>query len=170
MAAKLQVALDFVDMDRALKVADEAAAGGPEAAPAAADVEREVIAAHKAMIAAMEAGDVAAMTALMDPSPGLLIFHPFGEDRFSGIREIDEGLSRMFQAVGSVTWTEVHPTIALSGDTAWLTAQVIVKSPSLPEPFVGRGTEIWVHGPEGWRLAHAHWSRQARPAGSATGG
>lgn len=146
---------------------EEGAAAAEPGAEATADHERDVIAAHKAMIAALEAGDVPAMTALMDPSPEMMIFHPFVEDRFSGIGEIDEGLGRMLGSIGSVSWTEVHPTISLEGDVAWLTAQILVKSSALPSPFVGRGTEIWVRGPEGWRLKHAHWSQHARLADSA---
>jgi ketosteroid isomerase-like protein len=140
------------------------AAGGSEAAGAAD--EMGVIAAHKQLIDAMEAGDVAAMTALMDPSTNLLIFHPFIENRFEGIGEVDAGLGKMFGELGPVSWTEAHASIGIEGDVAWLTAHVLIKSPALPSPFVGRGTEIWVHRPGGWRLTHAHWSENAELAGA----
>ena len=123
--------------------------------------EMGLIAAHKALIAAMEAGDVAALTALLDPSPDLLIFHPFLENRFNGIGEVDNGLSRMFEELGPVNWTEAHGKISMEGNVAWVTSHVLIKCPSMPNPFVGRGTEIWAHGPGGWRLRHAHWSENA---------
>jgi len=125
-----------------------------------------LIAAHKALIGAMEAGDVAAFTALLDPSPDLLIFHPFLENRFNGIGEVDQGLSRMFEELGALSWTEAHGRIDLEGNVGWITAHVLIKSASFPNAFVGRGTEIWVHGPGGWRLKHAHWSENAELVGS----
>jgi len=141
--------------EEAVQVAD---AEGPD--------EMGLIAAHKAFIAAMESGDVAGLTALLDPSPSLIIFHPFLENRFNGIGEVDQGLSRMFVELGSVSWTEAHGKIDMEGNVGWLTAHVLIKSPALPTPFVGRGTEIWVHGPGGWRLKHAHWSENAELVGS----
>ena len=128
--------------------------------------EMGLIAAHKALIEAMETGDVAGLTALLDPTSELMIFHPFLENRFNGIGEVDQGLSRMFGELGSVSWTEAHGKIDMEGNVGWLTSHVLIKSPALPDPFVGRGTEIWVHGPGGWRLKHAHWSENAEVAGS----
>ena len=132
--------------------------------------EMGLIAAHKGLIQAMEAGDVAAFTALLDPSPDLLIFHPFLENRFSGIGEVDQGLSRMFEEVGPLSWTEAHGKIDLVGNVGWITSHVLVKAAKLPNAFVGRGTEIWVYGPGGWRLHHAHWSENAELVGSLRGG
>jgi len=128
--------------------------------PDSAD-EMGLIAAHKALIGAMEAGDVAALTALLDSSPDLLIFHPFLENRFNGIAEVDKGLSRMFGELGGVNWTEAHGKVIMEGNVGWFTSHVLIKSPAMPNTFVGRGTEIWVLGPGGWRLKHAHWSENA---------
>jgi ketosteroid isomerase-like protein len=125
-----------------------------------------LISAHKALISAMEAGDVVALTALLDPSHDLLVFHPFIENRFNGIGEVDQGLSQMFGELGTVSWTEAHGKIGMEGNVGWVTSHVLIKSPALPNPFVGRGTEIWVHGPGGWRLKHGHWSENAELAGS----
>ena len=141
----------------------DAATGGEE--PDGPD-EMGLIAAHKALIGAMETGDVAALTALLDPSEELLIFHPFLENRFNGIGEVDSGLSRMFEEVGPVSWTEAHGRISMEGNVAWVTSHVLIKCPAMPNPFVGRGTEIWAHGPGGWRLKHAHWSENAELVGS----
>lgn len=143
--------------------------GGEDAAqvePTEVPDEMGLIAAHKALIAAMETGDVAGLTALLDPSSDLMIFHPFLENRFNGIGEVDQGLSRMFGELGSVSWTEAHGKIDMEGNVGWLTSHVLIKSPALPSPFVGRGTEIWVRGPGGWRLKHAHWSENAELVGS----
>ena len=95
-----------------------------------------------------------------------MIFHPFLENRFNGIGEVDQGLSRMFGELGSVSWLEAHGKIVMEGNVGWFTSHVLIKSPALPNPFVGRGTEIWVHGPGGWRLKHAHWSENAELVGS----
>lgn len=132
--------------------------------------EMGLIAAHKGLIEAMETGDVAALTALLDPSPDLMIFHPFIQNRFNGIGEVDQGLSRMFGELGTVSWTEAHGKIGMEGNVAWITSHVLIKSSALPQPFVGRGTEVWVHGPGGWRLKHAHWSENAELVGSARQG
>ena len=32
--------------------------------------------------------------------------------------------------------------------------------------FVGRGTEVWLHYEDGWRLVHGHWSMNGELAGS----
>jgi len=145
---------------------DETATASEPDLPAGGADERGVIAAHKALIAAMESGDAAAVTALMDPSSSLLIFHPLVEDRFDGIGEVDEGLGTMFGRFGSVSWTEAHATLDMEGNVAWMTSHVLIKTPETPAPFVGRGTEVWVFRPGGWRLTHAHWSENAEVAGS----
>jgi ketosteroid isomerase-like protein len=145
------------------------AAGAEPAASDVAEDERGVIAAHKALINAMEAGDVAAVTALMDPSSGLVIFHPFVENRFDGIGEVDAGLGTMFGHLGPLSWTEAHAAFDIEGDVAWMTSHVLIKNAEMEGPFVGRGTEIWVRRPGGWRLTHAHWSENAEVAGTKSG-
>lgn len=145
---------------------DEAATKADSDLPADGEDEMGVIAAHQALIAAMEAGDVAAVTALMDPTANLLVFHPFVENRFDGIGEVDEGLDVMFGHLGPVSWTEAHSSLDMEGNVAWMTSHVLIKTPEMPGPFVGRGTEIWVLRPGGWRLTHAHWSENAEVAGA----
>ena len=46
-------------------------------------------AARKALIDGMQNGDVAAVTALLDPSSDLMVFHPFVDNRFDGIIEVE---------------------------------------------------------------------------------
>jgi len=145
---------------------DPAASANEPDRPADGEDERGVITAHKALIAAMEAGDVAAVTALMDPSSNLILFYPFVENRFDGISEVDEGLGAMFGQLGPLSWTEAHATMDIDGNVAWMTSHVLIKTPEMPGPFVGRGTEVWVRRPGGWRLTHAHWSENAEVAGA----
>jgi ketosteroid isomerase-like protein len=128
--------------------------------------EGAVIAAHRALIQAFEEGDAETVMGLVDPRDSLLVFHPFLENRFDGYEEAREGLARMMARVPQLEWTEVHQALALEGNVAWLTSQILVKAPGLEPPFVGRGTEIWVRRHGEWRLAHGHWSEHARLAGS----
>ena len=128
--------------------------------------EGAVIAAHRNLIRAFQEGDVEAALGLLEPEDSLLIFHPFLENRFDGYEEVREGLTRMMGRVTEIEWTEVHQALEMEGNVAWLTSQILLKSPSLERPFVGRGTEIWVRRRGQWRLSHAHWSEHARLAGS----
>ncbi len=127
--------------------------------------EGAVISAHRALIRALQDGDVDSAMALLDTRASLLIFHPFKENRFDGYDETREGLSRMLGRMQDMEWTEVHQAFQINGDVAWLTSQVLVKSDELEAPFVGRGTEIWVRRFGEWKLSHGHWSEHARLAG-----
>lgn len=130
-------------------------------APAARDPEADlddVIAAHKMLIGAYERGDTETFVGLLEPTSRLVIFHPFLQNRFDGIDAAREGAPAMFQRLEGARWTDVHPALAIEGDVAWLTGQVLVEAPGRDRPFVGRGTEIWVRRDTGWRLVHGHWS------------
>lgn len=148
------------------QVSDEARPSA-EQMTARAD-EGAVIAAHRSLIRAFEEADADSARALLEPKPGLLIFHPFLENRFDGYEEVGEGIERMLARLTPLEWTEVHQSLQINGDVAWLTFQVLVKSPALESPFVGRGTEIWVRSYDEWRLIHGHWSEHARLAGGTT--
>jgi len=126
--------------------------------------EGAVIAAHRSLIRAFQDGDVETVVGLLEPKEGLLIFHPFLENRFDGYEETREGLERMMERVTELEWTEVHQAVRMEGNVAWLTSQILVKTPALEPPFVGRGTEVWVRRHGQWRLAHGHWSEHARLA------
>lgn len=128
--------------------------------------EGAVIAAHRDLIRAFQEGDADAVLELLVPNERLLIFHPFLENRFGGYDETRAGLTRMFERVKDVEWTEVHQTLDMEGNVAWFTSQILVKASGIEPPFVGRGTEIWIRHHGDWRLSHAHWSEHARLAGS----
>jgi ketosteroid isomerase-like protein len=128
--------------------------------------EGAVIAAHRDLVRAFQDGDAESALGLLVPNDSLLIFHPFLENRFDGYEETREGLSRMTGRVTELEWTEVHQTVDVEGNVAWLTSQILIKAPGLEPPFIGRGTEIWVRLHGKWRLTHAHWSEHARLAGS----
>jgi len=119
-----------------------------------------VIAAHDRLMDALRSGDGDALEALLDREPGLLIFHPRVEPRFEDVEAIRKAFARMTKAMGPAEWTEVHRSVRVHGEVGWHTSHLAIESPNLPEPFLGRATEIWVHRPEGWRLVHAHWSEQ----------
>jgi ketosteroid isomerase-like protein len=124
------------------------------------DIERaaDVFAAHEALVAAFEAGDVDAFVGLLEPSPRLLIYHPRLVHRYTGIDQIRASMPKMFARLHGASWTDAHTEVHVNGDVAWLTSHVLLEAPGLAEPFVGRGTEIWVRSRDGWHLAHAHWS------------
>lgn len=136
-----------------------------EAQDSEADAQA-VIEAHQALVAAYQAGDIEAYIDLLAPTQELLIFHPFVEDRFDDVDEIRRHLGRMFGRFSERAWTDVHPGVVVNGDVAWLTSHVLIKSPDLEAAFVGRGTEIWLRTPAGWRLVHGHWSEHAELAGA----
>ena len=79
-------------------------------------------------------------------------------NRFDGIEEVREAMGRMFARLGGAEWSDHHLIALVEGDVAWITAQVAVESPSLDPPLIGRGTEIYVRKPDGWKLVHGHWS------------
>jgi ketosteroid isomerase-like protein len=129
--------------------------------PPSRDVEQDeqaVIAAHQALIHAYQSADVDAFTRLLASSPDLLIFHPRLESRFDGVDEVKQSMGRMFERLSKATWSDHHAIVRVEGDAAWLTSHVQIESAGMKTPFVGRGTEIWVRQPEGWRLVHGHWS------------
>jgi ketosteroid isomerase-like protein len=125
-----------------------------------------VMEAHEALVDAYERGDIEAFVNLLAPSPDLLIYHPFVEDRFDDIDEIRQKLGRMFGRFSERAWTDAHPSVVVNGDVAWVASHVLIKSPDLDSAFVGRGTEIWLRVPAGWRLVHGHWSEHAELAGA----
>jgi ketosteroid isomerase-like protein len=120
----------------------------------------DVVEAHETLLAAMEKGDAQAVTALLDTAHDVLVFHPETADRFDGPEAIAEGIATMLAKHGPVDVTEVHLQAWVDGDVAWLTSHVLLESPELPQAFAGRGTEVWRRTEGGWRLAHAHWSKQ----------
>lgn len=123
----------------------------------AADIEA-VLAAHEAMVQAFGRSDVEAFSAMLDVSPEFLLFHPMTASRYD-LDELEAGTyDAMFAMLRDSHWTDVHLAVDVSGDAAWITSHVLIESPELPMPFVGRGTEIWVRDEAGWRLRHGHWS------------
>jgi ketosteroid isomerase-like protein len=133
----------------------------PAPVPAAADPERDhdaVVAAHRALIGAYEAGDVDAFVRGLDPSAELLVFHPQQRSRFEGIDEVRRELGPMFARMRGSSWSDHHALVTVEGDVAWLTAHVLIESTALESPFAGRGTEIFVRRTDGWKLIHGHWS------------
>lgn len=118
-----------------------------------------VIEAHRSLVEAFEAGDSETFAAALEAEPGLLVFHPYLENRFDGPEEVSRGLGQMLDRLGpDVRWLDVHPAVRVRGEVAWLTSHVMIESPAMQQPFVGRGTEVWIHSGDGWVLAHAHWS------------
>jgi ketosteroid isomerase-like protein len=125
--------------------------------------------AHGELIRAYERADADAFAALLDTSSELLIFHPRLQSRFGGVTAARENLGLMFSRLNETAWTEAHPALVVKGDVAWLTYNVIIESPRLDPPFVGRGTEVWVRSRGNWRLAHGHWSADVAAVEPATG-
>jgi ketosteroid isomerase-like protein len=132
----------------------------PEPAPedVAAARRDAVIGAHEALTAAYQAADADAFAAQLDSSPELTIFHPVMQNRFNDVEELKTHLAAMFERMGEIDWTDAHPVVAVEGDVAWVTSNVLIQSPNLERAFVGRGTEIWVLRGESWKLIHGHWS------------
>jgi ketosteroid isomerase-like protein len=119
--------------------------------------QQGVIEAHKAFVRAWESADVEGVVNLLDAPPQLLIFHPNVRTRFDDLDEVREGLVRMHSKIGEADWVEAHPIVTVRGDVAWLTMHIAIEAANI-DPFVARGTEIWVRDAAGWRLTHAHWS------------
>ena len=117
-----------------------------------------VLYAHGALVKAFEESDVEAFLRLLDKSDELLLYHPRIQNRLTGLDEIQQALPGMFEALGQTSWLDVHVGVAIEGDTAWLTSQIVIEASEVEVPFTGRGTEIWVRRGDSLRLAHAHWS------------
>ena len=115
--------------------------------------------AHEGWVTAFEDADVDAVARFLEPSGRFLLFHPEQDGRYHDLDEVREGLTRMFNGLGDPAWTEVHLEARAEGGAGWLTYHLVLESSTGGEPFVGRATEVWVFHPDGWRLAHAHWSR-----------
>jgi ketosteroid isomerase-like protein len=120
----------------------------------------DLVDAHRALLRAYEAEDVTAFIALLDPTPQLLIFHPLRQDRWDGIEEVRENLGAMFKKLGPAFWSEVHTQASLQGEVGWVSYHVVIERQAGGEAFVGRGTEVWVHRADGWKLSQGHWSEQ----------
>ena len=135
-------------------------------AAVAPEIQQALVVAHRGLVEAFERGDVEAICDLLYPSQELLVFHPLLRGRFNSVERIRAALPAMFDAMGPATWTDVHPMVVAEGEVAWVTSDVLIEAGRLAEPFVGRGTEIWVHEDGRWRLIHGHWSTvpEERPA------
>lgn len=119
---------------------------------------RAVIEAHGTLVAAYEKGDTNVFLLMLDESDDVMLFHPRLQDRWVGLDEIRQNLPVMFERIGKTSWLDVHLSVTVEADAAWLTSQILIESPELEAPFTGRGTEIWVRRGNDWRLSHAHWS------------
>lgn len=153
----------------ALTVACAPAPEPPATATATRDVaadEQAVLEAHRKLIESYQEGSIDGFSWLLSSDPDLVIFHPRTHSRFNGKDEVRQGLLEMFGKLQDAEWTEAHTALSIEGDVAWLTSDVLVESPSLSEPFLGRGTEIWVREDGGWRLVHGHWSPTPGAMGS----
>ena len=117
-----------------------------------------VVEAHETLLAAYEHGDIEAFIAGLDPTAELLIFHPRIRARFDGVDKVREEMGGMFARLAGAAWSDHHAVVQVKGDVAWITAHTLIESPNLDPPFTGRGTEIYVRRPEGWKLTHGHWS------------
>jgi len=117
-----------------------------------------VIEAHEKLIRALETNDVESLASVLDQSSEFLVFHPKSASRINEIDEAMRGFERMSRSLGVTEWTEVHAMINRRGDLAWLTSHMLMEAPALDEPFLGRGTEIWIRRVDGWKLVHGHWS------------
>lgn len=124
----------------------------------APEIQQALIVAHRGLVEAFERGDTDGVCALLHPSQELLLFHPLLRGRFNSVEHIRKELPAMFAAMGRASWTEVHPMVVANGDVAWVTSNLLVEAEKLERPFVGRGTEIWVHEDGRWQLVHGHWS------------
>jgi ketosteroid isomerase-like protein len=147
-----------------LAVTPIVASEGTEEDPISSDVEA-IREAHTKLIQAYATLDVDALTALLEPSRRLLIYHPRGDLRFDSLPSVRWGIERMLSRLGPSTWLdESQSTVTVIGDVAWHTYQMAMEWEQLADPIRTRATEIWVRHAAGWRLAHAHWSeRQILP-------
>jgi hypothetical protein len=117
--------------------------------------------AHTKLLQAYASVNVDDLTALLEPSKRLLIFHPRGDLSFDSLPSVRWGIERMMSKVGPSTWlNESHSKINVVGDVAWHTYYMTMEWDGLAEPIRTRGTEIWVRHAAGWRLVHAHWSER----------
>lgn len=137
-------------------------ASEPESAdagtPAPSDARAALFDAHEGWVSAFEDSDVEALVGYLEPSGRFLLFHPEVDGRYHNADEVRAGLARMFESLGDPAWTEVHLEGRVEGTVGWLTYHLVLESTGGGAPFLGRGTEIWVLHPNGWRLAHAHLS------------
>jgi hypothetical protein len=133
--------------------------GAPRGGERGAD-EAGAAAAHGGFLDALRAADAGRASAFLDGSPELTLFPVQGDVRLDGPAEAGRGLEAMFRAIGPAEWTTVHEARVVRGGAAWFTYQFAVEAEGRPEPLLGRGSEVWVHRPDGWKLAHGHWSSQ----------
>lgn len=134
----------------------------PREAVRAAD-QTEAAAAHDSFLDALRTADAKRASSFLDSSADLVLFPVQGAPRLEGAEAAAQGLDAMFRAIGPAEWTVVHETRTVRGGAAWMTYHFAVEAEGRPEPLLGRGTEVWVHRTDGWRLTHGHWS--AEPAG-----
>ena len=128
------------------------------AATASGDVAA-VLEAHDHLMRAYAAVDAPGVSALLDPSADLFIFHPRGNLEFGNFPDASRGLEHMFGRVGPSTWSnESSQRVTVRDDVAWYTYYLEMEWGGSTEPMSARGTEIWVRRASGWRLIHGHWS------------
>jgi len=142
---------------------DEEMAGDAEAASEVVATpsgdEAAVLEAHSHLMRAYAAVDAPAMSALLDPSADLFIFHPRGNLEFGNFPDASRGLEYMFSRLGPSTWSnETSQRVTVRDDVAWYTYYLDMEWGGSTEPMSARGTEIWVKRASGWRLIHGHWS------------
>lgn len=127
--------------------------------PSDPDAERAaVLEAHDRLFQAIETGDSGGFVTWLDDDPSFAIFHPRGRSAFGPDDLANGSLEGMICRLAGAQWSEVDVEVTVSGEVAWVRSHLLIESPAMAGPFLGRGTEVWVRREGRWRLRHGHWS------------
>ena len=127
----------------------------PSAEPVVHPDRADVDAANRAFYAAHEARDLDAMGTVWSHGNDTVCVHP-GWPILRGWEQIEESWRRIFDGPGRNQFILTNDVVEIGDGTAWVT---------LEENLVDRGdtqaiaaTNVFVHGPNGWKLVAHHGS------------
>jgi ketosteroid isomerase-like protein len=90
--------------------------------------------------------------------PDVVYFDPFLEKPIHGLEELSAYYRRGFGAEEPLAGEIVHPKIQVSGDTAVLTFNYVVKGRQSGRVIRWNATEVYRQTGDDWRIIHTHWS------------
>ena len=122
----------------------------------AQDIESLILAMERAALDRSDKGDAEGFLEISDPD--VVYFDPFLEKPIHGLEELSAYYRRGFGAEEPFAGEIVHPKIQVSGGTAVLTFNYVVKGQQSGRVIRWNATEVYRETHAGWRIIHTHWS------------
>ncbi|NOZ56750.1 MAG: nuclear transport factor 2 family protein [Calditrichaeota bacterium] len=124
-----------------------------------ADVEQHLLEKEQGQVDAFNRGDLDAVLAYFDPQ--VVGFSSTRHERIEGLEAMRETFEYYLKAAEKVEYSISEPAVRVYDDTAIVTFywEVKLTSGGKTQTVHGRGTHVFVHKSDDWKIVHEHFSR-----------